>query len=92
MDSNLEHRLNRTTLRAAANERAVRALAEREIERADDDGFARAGLAGDGVVAALKLQRQVGDEREVLNSQRGKHGEVLRGAARLGKVFSNQTR
>ena len=85
--AHVEGGFNRATVRATADERAVGPLAEGEVERADDDGLARAGLAGDGVVAGLEFQRQVGDEREVFDSQRGEHGERLREAGRCGKVF-----
>jgi len=40
---------DRAAFLAAADERAVGAFAEDEVERADDDGFARAGFAGDDV-------------------------------------------
>ena len=83
----IEHGLDGATVRAAADELAVGAFAEDEVERADDDGFARTGLAADSVVAGLKLQSQVGDKREVFDSQRGEHGERLREAGRCGKVF-----
>ena len=49
-----------------------------EVERADEDGFARAGFAGDDVVAGLQLQRQVGHQGEVLDAQRRQHVAVPR--------------
>ena len=67
--------LDRATVRAAADQRPVRARAEHEIERADDDRLARAGLAADGVVAGLKLEREVRNQREILDSQRRQHGK-----------------
>ena len=64
-------------------------LAEDEIERADDDGFARAGFAGDGVIAGRKFERKVGDQGEIFDAQRGEHGirlaENLAVGARRGK-------
>ena len=70
----IKHGFNRTTVAAAADERAVGAFAEDEVERADDDGFARAGFAGDDVAARLEFQREVGHEGEVFNAQRRQHG------------------
>jgi len=78
----VEHRLDRAALRPGAKKRAVGALAERETDGAKHDGFARAGLAGNDVAAGLKLQRQVGDKREVFNPQRGEHGNLLAGNLR----------
>ena len=70
----VEHRFHGTALLAAANERAIGAFAEDEIERAQDDGLARAGLAGDNVATGLEFQREVGHEGEVLDAQRRQHG------------------
>ena len=70
----VEHRLHRAGITAAADERAIRALTEHEIERADDDGFARARLAGDDVATGLEFQRQVAHEGEVFDAQRRQHG------------------
>ena len=71
--ADIKHRLDGATIRTGADERAVSALAEHEIERADEDGFARAGLAGDGVVAGTKFQRQVRHQGQLFNAQRDKH-------------------
>jgi hypothetical protein len=49
---------------AAADERAVGAFAEDEVERADDDGLARAGFAGDDIAAGLEFQREVAHQGE----------------------------
>ena len=73
----IEDGFDGATVRAAADEGAVGAFAEDEIEAADDDGFARAGLAGDGVVTGLKLEREVGDQREVFDSERRQHGRKI---------------
>src|ERR1041384_2850660 len=64
-------------LRAGAQERPVRALAEHEVERADDDRLARAGFAGDGVETGLEFQRQVGDAGQVCDARWGQHGSRL---------------
>ena len=68
----------------AAGEDAMRARGVRSSwlvvyegnERAEDDGFARAGLAGDDVATRLELQRQVAHEGEVFDAQRRQHGEI----------------
>ena len=70
----IEHGFDRATFLAAADERAVGAFAEHEVERADDDGLARAGFAGDGIAAGLEFQREVGHEGEVFDAQRRQHG------------------
>jgi len=60
---------------AAADERAVGAFAEDEIERADDDGFARAGLAGDDIATGLEFQREVWNKSEVFDAERRQHAK-----------------
>ena len=64
----IENGFDGTTIAAVADERTVGTFTEDEIERADDDGFARAGLAGDDIAAGLKLKRQVRYEREVFDA------------------------
>ena len=72
----VEDGLDRATVAAAADERAVRPLAQREVEGADEDGLARAGLARDDIVAGLQLERQVGHQGEVLDAQGRQHVAV----------------
>jgi hypothetical protein len=43
-----KNRLDRAGLRAGTDKRFIRALAEEQLERTDDDRFAGPGLAGDG--------------------------------------------
>jgi len=72
--------LDRAGLGPAANEGLVGAFAEEEGEGADDDGFSRAGLAGDGGEAREGFPRDVLDEGEIANSQRGercRHGWTM---------------
>jgi hypothetical protein len=69
----VKHRLDRATFFAAADERAVGAFAEDEVQRADDDGFARAGLAGDDIATRLEFQRQVAYQGKVFDAQRRQH-------------------
>ncbi len=64
----IKNRLDRAAFLAAADKRAVGAFAQNEIERAEDDGLARARFAGDDVAAGLKLQREVAHQREVFNA------------------------
>ena len=68
---NVEHRFHRATIAAAANERAIRPFAEHQIQRANHNGFARAGFARDGLAPRLQFQRQVRHEGEIFDAQRG---------------------
>ena len=54
-----KNRFDRARFRAGADERFVRALAEEQLQRADDDRFARAGLAGDGGESRRDLPFQI---------------------------------
>ena len=74
-DREFEDGFDGATVGAAADEGAVGAFAEDEVEGADDDGFAGTSFAGDGVVAGLELERQVGDQGEVFDSERRQHGK-----------------
>ena len=88
----VEGGLDGATVAAAANEGAVGALAQGEVEGADEDGFAGAGFARNDVVAGLQLERQVGHEGEVLDAQGRQHVAVpalnlaVRRAMGKGKV------
>ncbi len=73
-----EDRLDGAALRAGADERLVRALAEDELERADDDRFARARLAGDRGEAGPKLPGELLDEGEIADAEGGKGGDHAR--------------
>ena len=63
-------------LRTAADEGAIGAFAEDEVECADDDRFSRAGFAGDGVVAGGEIQGEVRDQGEILDAERGQHRRI----------------
>jgi hypothetical protein len=81
----VENGFDRATVAAGAQEGAIGPFAQEQVERADDDGFARAGFAGDDIVAGLQLQSQIGNQGQILNAQGGQHG----GAAfimDLGKI------
>ena len=71
-----ENRFDGAAISAAADERAIGAFAEDEIERVDDDRFAGAGFAGDGVIAGGEVQGEVRDQSEVLDAERGQHGRI----------------
>ena len=57
-----------------ADERLVRALAEQELQRANDDRFARAGFARDGDKARRHLPFEIFHEGEVFYPQQSKDG------------------
>ena len=67
----VEGRLHRAGVRAGADEAFVRALAEQQLERAEDDGLARAGLPGDHDEPGRELPVEFFDERQILDAQRG---------------------
>lgn len=69
----IEDRLDRTTFRAAAQEGAIRAFTQDQVERANKNGFAGTGFAGDDVAPRLEFQRQVRHQREVFDAQRDQH-------------------
>jgi len=71
--ADVENRFDRATVAAGADVRAVGALAEHEVQRSDENGFAGAGFAGDNVIARLQFEGEVGDESEIFNAQRGQH-------------------
>ena len=50
---NIKSRLDRATVAATADQRAVRPFAEHQIQSADQNRFAGTGLPRDGVVAAV---------------------------------------
>ena len=61
----VEQRLDARRVRAVAHERRVRAGAEGQPQRVDDQALAGAGLAGDDVEPRLERQPQALDEGEV---------------------------
>ena len=62
--ADVEHTLDRRAVGARANDVGVRAIADEQSERADDDRFARARLAGEHVESPRQRQRQRLDDRE----------------------------
>ncbi len=71
--SRVETRLHRAGVRAGADQGFVGALAQQELEGADDDRFARAGLAGDGGKPGSERPLEVLDQREIANAEGGEH-------------------
>ena len=70
---NIKQGLNRAAFFAAANERAVGAFAQHQIERAQNDGFARTGFTRDDVATRLEFQRQVAYQSQIFDAQRRQH-------------------
>ena len=68
-----------------ADKRAVGAFAENEVEGANENGFACARLAADGIVAGAELQREVGDQGKIANAQRFQHARALWPNGGVGK-------
>ena len=65
-----ERGLHGRLLRAGADELAAGALAKHEIERLDDDGFARARLAREDGEPILERDRQPVDQRDIPDPER----------------------
>ena len=72
--ADVENRLDGAALGACADERFVGAFAEDELERADDDAFARAGFAGHSDEAGTEQPLKFLDQCEVANTKRNEHG------------------
>ena len=71
--ADVKYGFHRTTLAAAADQSALGAFTDDQIKRADDDGFAGARLAGDGVESRLEFQGQVSDQSQVFDAQDDEH-------------------
>ena len=82
---NIERGLNCALIGFSADERAVGAFAENEVEGANENGFACARLAADGIVAGAELQREVGDQGKIANAQRFEHARALWPIGGVGK-------
>ena len=66
--------LHRAGVLAGADQGAVGALAEDELEGSDDDGLARASLASDTEQTGAELPGDVFHESEMTDFQEGEHG------------------
>ena len=71
-----EDRFDGAAIRAAADERAIGALPEHEVQCADDYGFTGACLACDGVVARRELESEIGHEGKILDAERRQHRRI----------------
>ena len=69
----LESALNLGFGRTRTHERRVGPTAGEKVDRADDEGFAGTGFAGDGGHPAVEDERQFIDDPEVTNQQFGQH-------------------
>ena len=65
----VKERLDRAAIGTGADERFIRALAEHEFERADDDAFAGARLACDRDEAGANMPFQLLDEGEIADAK-----------------------
>ena len=65
---------DRAKIGPGANQRFVRAFAQQELQRADDDRFARAGFASDGDKPRRHLPLELFHEREIFDSQQSENG------------------
>ncbi len=64
---------NFCALTAVAHHRRIAAFAERQRQRVDQDGFARAGLAGQHGETRHEVEFQRGDDHEIANGQEFQH-------------------
>lgn len=78
-----EHGLHRTQVGPGTNGAAIGAFAEDQLDRAEDDGFARTGFSRDDVESRMEFQGQIGDECEIADAQRGEHDPSWRSVDRV---------
>jgi len=69
-----DHGLDHALWSPGSHERAVRAAAGEQVDRPDQHGLARTGLARDDVQALLERHRDVVDDGEILDSKAFDHG------------------
>jgi hypothetical protein len=72
--AHVEQGLDLGLVRARAHLLGVGAAAEHQRERADDDRFARAGLAGEDVEAAIERKLEGVHQDEILDPEGDEHG------------------
>ena len=68
-----EHGLHRAGVLAGADQRFVGAFAEHQFERADDDGLAGTGFAGDADQARAEFPGEFIDEGQIADFEQGEH-------------------
>ena len=64
-------------LRRARPHPGAAAPADRQAQGIEQDGFARAGFAGQHIQARREFQRGLFDQDDVTDSQRGEHNALL---------------
>ncbi len=72
----IEHRGDLALLHAMADEAGIAAAAERQRESIEQDGFARAGLAGQHRKATGELDIEPLDQDDVTDRQTGQHARI----------------
>ena len=72
----VEHRGDLALLRAVAHQAGVAAAAERQREGIEQDGFARAGFAGQHREATGKLDIEPFDQDDVTDRQTRQHAKI----------------
>ncbi len=69
----VEFRFDQCAVAALAHHRGVRAFAENEAERIDDDGLPRTGFSRHHGEAGSDIDANFLDQREIPDQQRGEH-------------------
>ena len=70
---NGEYGLDRALVGAGTDERLVGTVAKNQIERTNNNGFARTGFAGDDVQTATELNGDILNDGDVTNAKRLEH-------------------
>ena len=84
---NVHQRLHGGTVAAGANQPAIGAFAQHQVDAVHDDGFACAGFAAEHLHAFLKFHLKLLDQRDVAHRHGHKHRAYL-----LSPVFAAQRR
>ena len=74
----VEDRFDGAGIRTRADEGFVGAFAKKQIERAEEDGFSRAGFSGNGIKSRPRSPGQLLDQSQILYAQgnkTGRHGK-----------------
>ena len=74
------------TLRRARAHGGAATAAHRQAQRVQQDGFARAGLAGQHIEAGREFQRGLLDQNDVADRQRGEASKTLSEEKSGGKL------
>ena len=84
--AHVEGGLDPALVRSLAQERLVRAVARKQAEGAEENGFSRAGFPRHGGEAFLELERNGFQQGEVLDAQELQHVRNFSGPALRGKA------